>query len=150
MSKTHIVTEAELLLKHVLAVEKFLRAEDTMLLYKNPEARYKNPVKLHGNCKNPRIDLSLERADWVTRCSATATRRDILAPSKNRGERGRPRSATAPPPQILSLEPLTQRLCTSSQGRHTERRLHGIRIQPRQSPRQEILEEGRHRLSTAI
>jgi hypothetical protein len=32
VSKTHIVTGAELLLKHVLAVEKFLRAEDTMLL----------------------------------------------------------------------------------------------------------------------
>jgi hypothetical protein len=43
----------------------------------NPEAKYTNPRKKASDNKRPRLDLSLERADWVTRCSAATTRRDL-------------------------------------------------------------------------
>jgi hypothetical protein len=43
----------------------------------NPEAKYTNPKKPAANSKRPKLDLSLERADWVTGCSAAATRRDL-------------------------------------------------------------------------
>jgi hypothetical protein len=52
----------------------------------NKEARYTNPGKpVAGPKKKPRIDLSVERAGWVTGCSAAATRMDVIAPPPSRG-----------------------------------------------------------------
>jgi hypothetical protein len=45
----------------------------------NTEARYTNPVQKQSAEKRQRTDLSLQRADWVTGCSAAANRRDNLS-----------------------------------------------------------------------
>jgi hypothetical protein len=42
----------------------------------NSEARYTNPVKKVPSDKRQRVDLSLQRADWVSGCSAAASRRE--------------------------------------------------------------------------
>jgi hypothetical protein len=42
----------------------------------NSEARYTNPVKKAPSDKRQRVDLSLQRADWVSGCSAAASRRE--------------------------------------------------------------------------
>jgi hypothetical protein len=42
----------------------------------NAEARYTNPVKKLPAEKKQKIDLSLQRADWVSGCSAAANRRE--------------------------------------------------------------------------
>jgi hypothetical protein len=51
----------------------------------NKEACYTNPATPLGNTKMPRVYLSLERAGWVTGCSAAATRRDISAQQTSSG-----------------------------------------------------------------
>jgi hypothetical protein len=43
----------------------------------NPESKYTNPRLKSSINKKPRLDLSLERAEWVTGCSAATTRRDL-------------------------------------------------------------------------
>jgi hypothetical protein len=43
----------------------------------NAEAKYTNPCRPMGGLKRPKIDLSQERDNWVTGCSAAAPRRDI-------------------------------------------------------------------------
>jgi hypothetical protein len=43
----------------------------------NPEAKYTNPRIKSSINKKPRLDLSLERAEWVTSCSAATTRLDF-------------------------------------------------------------------------
>jgi hypothetical protein len=43
----------------------------------NEEAKYTNPYRPMGGLKRPKIDLSQERDNWVTGCSAAAPRRDI-------------------------------------------------------------------------
>jgi hypothetical protein len=52
----------------------------------NMEARYTNPVQKHSAEKRQRTDLSLQRADWVSGCSAAANRRDNQS---SRGQRQR-------------------------------------------------------------
>jgi hypothetical protein len=42
----------------------------------NLEARYTNPVKKLHTDKRQKVDLSLQRADWVSGCSAAANRRE--------------------------------------------------------------------------
>ncbi len=42
----------------------------------NAEARYTNPAKKVPSEKRQKIDLSLQRADWVSGCSAAASRRE--------------------------------------------------------------------------
>jgi hypothetical protein len=52
----------------------------------NTEARYTNPVQKHSAEKRQRTDLSTQRADWVSGCSAAANRRDNLS---SRGQQQR-------------------------------------------------------------
>jgi hypothetical protein len=53
----------------------------------NAEARYTNPAKHHAQ-KRPRVDLSLDRADWVAGCSAAAPRMDAMPPRSSLSRRG--------------------------------------------------------------
>jgi hypothetical protein len=43
----------------------------------NPDSKFTNPRIKSSNNKKPRLDLSLERAEWVTGCSAATTRQDL-------------------------------------------------------------------------
>jgi hypothetical protein len=52
----------------------------------NTEARYTNPPKGCASDKRPCPDLSRERAEWVSGCSAASARRDLLPPPKQKGE----------------------------------------------------------------
>jgi hypothetical protein len=63
-------------------------AEDLSSDLSNTDARYTNPAKLtlsNGN-KRPRVDYSLQRADWVAGCPAALPRRDS---APDHGTRGR-------------------------------------------------------------
>jgi hypothetical protein len=67
----------------------------------NSDARYTNPARREGAAKRTRNDLSLERASWVSSCSAATTRRDIPPAQTTRGARGShgsfPTRGTRPP-----------------------------------------------------
>ncbi len=43
----------------------------------NPDSKFTNPRIKSSNNKKPRLDLSLEQAEWVTGCSAATTRQDL-------------------------------------------------------------------------
>jgi hypothetical protein len=55
----------------------------------NHDARYTNPAQKVTTAKKPKMDLSLQRADWIAGCSAAANRRD-----NNSGRGQRPRVMT--------------------------------------------------------
>jgi hypothetical protein len=56
----------------------------------NPDSKYTNPKNKTPPNKRPRLDLSLERADWVTGCSAATSRQDLRGRTTPRvlGHRG--------------------------------------------------------------
>ncbi len=56
----------------------------------NPDSKYTNPKIRSATSKKPRLDLSLERADWVTGCSAATSRQDLRGRTTPRmlGHRG--------------------------------------------------------------
>jgi hypothetical protein len=57
----------------------------------NPDARYTNPAKPYPVVKKPCYDPSLDRAGWVSGCSATLPCRDSapLRPERGLGPRAR-------------------------------------------------------------
>jgi hypothetical protein len=56
----------------------------------NPDSKFTNPKIKSSINKKPRLDLSLERAEWVTGCSAATTRQDLCGKTTPRvlGHRG--------------------------------------------------------------
>jgi hypothetical protein len=54
----------------------------------NSDARYTNATRRDNTVKRPKTDLSLDRASWVSGCSAAATRRDIMPTQNARSARG--------------------------------------------------------------
>jgi hypothetical protein len=51
----------------------------------NPDAKYTNPVNIQRDYKKARQDLSMERASWVSGCSAALARRDSMPSGSGRG-----------------------------------------------------------------
>jgi hypothetical protein len=73
---------------HPTAAAYRCMADCLMSDIQNKEAKYTNPSRPTGTLTRPKIDLSQERDNWVTGCSAAAPRRDIDTQHAHSGKGG--------------------------------------------------------------